>query len=67
MMAKSTLNSNAFKMLMLIKANGVFFFLVSFENESETTDFVKCKIESLVANTVSERPKEGKYTGFCIL
>ena len=54
-------------MSMLIKANGVFFFLVSFENESETTDFVKCKIESLVANTVSERPKEGKYTGFCIL
>ncbi len=31
----------------------------AFENPHEATEFVKCKIESLVANVVVDTPKEG--------
>ena len=34
--------------------------VASFESDEETTDFVMCKIESLVANTVPDKPKDGK-------
>ena len=32
----------------------------AFENDDEITDFVKCKIESLIANDISDKPKEGE-------
>jgi len=35
------------------------FLAASFENTSEMMDFVRCKIESLVANNSTDRPKEG--------
>ena len=31
----------------------------AFDTEEETTDFVRCKIESLVANVAQDKPKEG--------
>ncbi len=36
------------------------FVSAAFENPHEATEFVKCKIESLVANVVLDTPKEGK-------
>ena len=38
---------------------GSFAVAANFDSAHETHEFVKCKIESLVANTVSDRPKEG--------
>ena len=38
---------------------GCFLISAAFEKPDEATEFVKCKIESLVANTVTDVPKEG--------
>ena len=43
---------------------GSFAFAANFDSAHETHEFVKCKIESLVANTVTDRPKEGTLTLF---
>ncbi len=40
--------------------NNLFFLLSgAFEKDEEATEFVKCKIESLVANVVTDKLKEG--------
>ena len=33
---------------------------MAFESEDDITEFVKCKIESLVANVADDTPKEGE-------
>lgn len=37
----------------------LFHFIAAFERDDEVTEFVTCKIQSLLANTSSEKPKDG--------
>ena len=38
----------------------IYFFVVSFEEEDEVTEFVRCKIESLLANVSDAKSSDGK-------
>ena len=47
---------------------GAFAFAANFDSAHETHEFVKCKIESLIANTASPKQhKEGKSHAFLFL